>query len=127
MGKGDYTVKATFTEPKQTYNHPHPFGVFIGGSGLDTDAPNALYCVAYRDGTFLVRGFNGKSVVNISKRAPHAAVAKAGADGSVTNEVAWVVKDGRAECHINGQMAAGLYTGQDAEDVAAYVARVAGQ
>ena len=27
----------------------------------------------------------------------------------------------------NGQMAAGLYTGQDAEDVAAYVAKAAGQ
>src|ERR687898_372959 len=26
--KGDYSVKATFTEPKQAYNHPHPYGVF---------------------------------------------------------------------------------------------------
>jgi len=105
---GSYTVKASFRQPKSSADHPHPAGVFIGGQNLGTDKQSLLYCVAYGDGTFLVRGFNGKSVVNISKRQPHAAVAKAGADGSVTNEVAWVVKDGRAECHINGQMAAGF-------------------
>ena len=42
-GKGDFSVKATFDEPKQPYNHPHPYGVFIGGKGLDgDDAPGAL-------------------------------------------------------------------------------------
>src|SRR4029079_10704038 len=33
--KGDYTVKGTFTEPKQDFSHPHPMGLFIGGSPLD--------------------------------------------------------------------------------------------
>ena len=36
VAKGDYTVSATFNEAEQTYNHPHPFGVFIGGSDLET-------------------------------------------------------------------------------------------
>src|SRR5262245_44335631 len=58
VGKGDYSVKATFTEPKQAYNHPHPYGVFIGGENLDGGAGNALYCVAYRTGNYLIRGFN---------------------------------------------------------------------
>ena len=33
---GDYTVKATFNEPKfQNLNsHPHPYGIVIGGTGL---------------------------------------------------------------------------------------------
>jgi mono/diheme cytochrome c family protein len=35
------------------------------------------------------------------------------------------IKNGRA--NGNGQMAAGLYTGQDADDVAAYVAKAVGQ
>ena len=35
------------------------------------------------------------------------------------------IKNGRSRG--NGQMAAGLYTGQDAEDVAAYVAKAVGQ
>src|SRR5436190_15311973 len=29
--KGDYTVKGTFTEPKQDFSHPHPMGLCIGG------------------------------------------------------------------------------------------------
>src|SRR5213594_1095716 len=36
---GDYTVKATFTEPKymNLMNHPHPYGLFIGGNDLGTN------------------------------------------------------------------------------------------
>src|SRR6266700_4044456 len=35
---GDYTVKATFTEPKymNLNNHPHPYGIVIGGNDLGT-------------------------------------------------------------------------------------------
>jgi hypothetical protein len=106
--KGDYTVSATFKEAKVAGDHPHPYGIFIGGSGLDTDEHNMLYCVAYSDGTFLVRGFSGGTVFNVSKRGPHAAVNKAGADGSVSQDIAWNVKGDRAECLINGQVVAGF-------------------
>ena len=64
--------------------------------------------MAYGDGTFIVRGFNGQTVVNYAKRQPHAAVHKAGADGTVTQEIAWTVKGDRAECSINGQVVAGF-------------------
>lgn len=113
--KGDFTVKATFREPKQTYNHPHPFGVFIGGSKLDSDQPNMLYCVAYRDGTFVVRQFGGGTppVTTHMRKTPHAAVQKAsGPDAEVTQEVGWTVKGGRAECVINGQVVAGFDSAQ---------------
>lgn len=106
--KGDYTVKATFTESKVTANHPHPYGVFIGGSNLDSDQQNLMYCVAYGDGTFLVRQFTGSTVTTVGKRQPHEAVKKASGDGSVTNEVGWRVKGGRAECLINGTAVAGF-------------------
>lgn len=106
--KGDYTVRATFREAKVASDHPHPYGIFIGGTKLDTDQHNMLYCVAYSDGTFLVRGFSNGAVFNPAKRAPHAAVKKAGADGSVTQEIAWNVKGDRAECLINGQVVAGF-------------------
>jgi hypothetical protein len=106
--KGDYTVKATFTESKVTANHPHPYGVFIGGSNLDSEQQSLMYCVAYGDGTFLVRQFNGGTVSTVAKRQPHEAVRKASADGSVTNEVGWRVKGGRAECLINGTAVAGF-------------------
>jgi opacity protein-like surface antigen len=106
--KGDYTVKATFTEPKMSANHPHPYGVFIGGSNLDSEQQNLMYCVAYGDGTFLVRQFSGTTVNTVAKRQPHEAVRKASGEGSVTNEVGWRVKGGRAECLINGTAVAGF-------------------
>jgi opacity protein-like surface antigen len=104
--KGDYTVKATFREAKTDTSHPHPYGIFIGGSNLDTDKQTLLYCLAYSNGTYLVRGFSGGTVFNVG-RGPHAAVNKAGADGSVTQEVGWTITGDRAECAINGQVVAG--------------------
>jgi hypothetical protein len=101
--KGDFTVKATFKEPKQTINHPHPFGVFIGGSQLDTDTPSFVYCVAYRDGTFTVRQFAAGKPSQIARKTPHEKVVKAaGPDAEVTQEVAMSVKGPKVECTING-------------------------
>lgn len=103
---GNYTVSATFKEAKPDASHPHPYGIFIGGKDLDTDAPNLLYCMAYSNGTYLVRGFNAGQVVTLTPRgASHAAVNKTGA-GGVTQTIAWTVKDGTASCSINGQVVA---------------------
>jgi hypothetical protein len=102
--KGDYTVKATFTEPRQTINHPHPFGVFIGGSNLDGGSPTALYCAAYRNGNYIIRGFNGgKRFDVVGRPTPHEAVKKAaGPDAEVVQEVAWSVRGDQVECTVNG-------------------------
>ncbi len=107
--KGDYSVKATFKEPKQSYNHPHPFGVFIGGNKLDSDQQTFVYCVAYRDGNYVIRQFNGPTATTLARRTPHAAINKAaGPEAEVTNEVGWTVKGDRAECVINGQVVQGF-------------------
>jgi hypothetical protein len=106
--KRDYTVSATFTEPKIAAGHPHPYGLFIGGTGLDTDKPTYTYCVAYGSGDALVRGFSDGTVVNYSKRQPNEAVAKATEGGSVTQTIAWTVKGDKAECSINGKVVASL-------------------
>jgi hypothetical protein len=102
--RGDFSVKATFTEGKQTYNHPHPFGVFIGGQNLDSGAPTALYCVAYRNGNYIVRGFNaGKRFDIVGKPVPHEAVKKAAsADAEVVQEVGWTVRGDSLACTVNG-------------------------
>ncbi len=103
---GTYTVSATFNEPKPTGSHPHPYGLFIGGSDLETGTPTALYCIAYSNGTYLVRGFAAGKVVNVAPRAANAAVAKPAADGSVTQAIAWSVKPGSATCTVNGEAVA---------------------
>ena len=56
---GDYTVKATFNEPKymNINSHPHPYGLVIAGNDLGTDQQSYLYCAAYGNGNFIVRGF----------------------------------------------------------------------
>src|SRR4051812_9132393 len=108
---GDYTVKATFTEPKymNLNSHPHSYGIFIGGNDVGTDQQSLLYCAAYGNGTFIVRGFGPAPFqMNGRQAAPNAAVHKAaGQNEPVTQEIAWTVKGGRAECSINGTMVAG--------------------
>ena len=116
--KGDYTVKATFREPKQTYSHVHPFGVFIAGKDLDMDNPSMIYCVAYRDGNFMIRQFTDGKVSTPVRKTPHAAVNKAsGPEGEVTQEVGWVVKGNKADCVINGQVVHSIDRGDAAGTV----------
>jgi hypothetical protein len=106
---GDYTVKATFLEPKfmALNSHPHSYGIFIGGNGLGTDQMSLVYCVAYGDGNVLIRGF-GPAVFTLLNTSPNAAVHKAAGVGQpVTQEISWRVKGGRAECSVNGTVVAG--------------------
>jgi hypothetical protein len=103
VGKGDFSVKATFDEAKQPYNHPHPYGVFIGGKGLDGDQPQALYCAAYRSGNYIVRGFSGgKPFGIVQKPTPNDAIAKGAADAPVKQEVTMRVSGDKVECTVNG-------------------------
>ena len=106
---GDYTVKATFLEPKfmALNSHPHSYGIFIGGNSLGTEQMSLVYCVAYGDGNVLVRGF-APAVFTLLNTSRNAAVHKAAGVGQpVTQEIAWRVKGGRAECSINGTVVAG--------------------
>jgi hypothetical protein len=114
---GDYTVSAKFTEHKfmELNNHPHPYGLFIGGSDMGTDAQSYLYCNAYGNGTFIVRGFSGDTTFQMNGRRgeANAAVAKAAAKGDpVTQEIALSVKGDKVECSVNGTVV-GTYNKAD--------------
>jgi hypothetical protein len=106
---GNYTVKATFTEPMfmNLNNHPHPYGIMIAGNDLGTETQSYLYCAAYGDGRFIVRGMgpaafqmNGQGTAN---DAVHKAPAK---DQPVTQEIAVSVKASTVDCSINGTVVA---------------------
>lgn len=107
---GDYTVKATFTEPKYMglNDHPHPYGVFIAGNNLGTDKQSYLYCAAYGNGNFIVRGFGPQAFqLNGGHGEANAAVHKASATGApVTQEIALGVKGDEVSCTINGTVVA---------------------
>jgi hypothetical protein len=128
---GDYTVSATFHEPKFKFStfgasdHPHPYGIMIAGNDMGTDNNSYLYCAAYGNGSFIVRGMGpaafqasvGRGVSN--PPAPGArggrafppdtnsAVNKAAADGApVTQVIAMSVKGTAVTCAINGKVVA---------------------
>jgi hypothetical protein len=107
---GDYTVSATFTEPKfmNLNDHPHPYGVFIAGNDLGTDNGTLLYCEAYGNGTFIVRGFGPRPFqMNGREGEANAAVHKAAGPGKpVTQDIAMRVKGNEVSCIINGAVVA---------------------
>ncbi len=109
VASGNYTVKATFAEPKfQGLNsHPHPYGIMIGGSDMGTENASMLYCSAYGNGTFIVRGFapgtqRGTFQVNGARAEANAAVKKVDVGQTVSQEVALSVKGDKIECSVNG-------------------------
>jgi hypothetical protein len=103
---GNYTVSATFTEAKymELNDHPHPYGIVIGGNDLGTDQQSYLYCAANGAGNFIVRGFGPEPFqVNGRRGEANEAVNKAAGRGQpVTQEIAVSVHGDKVECSING-------------------------
>ncbi|QNI35348.1 hypothetical protein [Edaphobacter albus] len=105
VAKGDYTVSATFTEPKfmNLNTHPHPYGIVIAGNGMGTADQSYIYCAAYGNGNFIVRGFGPEAFQLNGRREANDAVHKAAAVGQpVTQEIAMQVKGDKVSCIING-------------------------
>jgi hypothetical protein len=107
---GNYTVKATFHEPEfqNLSDHPHPYGLFIGGNDMGTDNQTYLYCATYGTGKFIVRGF-GPAAFQMNGRGGemNAAVKKAEAKGKpVQQDIAINVLADKVECEINGTVVA---------------------
>src|SRR5260370_3863577 len=110
MALGDFTVKATFTEPKymNLNSHPHPYGVFIGGNDMGTPSQTELYCAASGNGKFIVRGFGPAPVrmtrlLGGSNAAIHTA---AGRGQQVIQDISLSVRGDNVVCSINGSSAA---------------------
>jgi hypothetical protein len=103
---GTYTVKATFNEPSfmNINTHAHPYGIAIAGNDLGTPTMSILYCAAYGDGRFIVRGFGPQPFqLNGGMGESNAAIHKAAGKGSpVSQEIAVSVKPDKIECSVNG-------------------------
>jgi hypothetical protein len=104
---GNYTVKATFMEREYMglNDHAHPYGIVIAGNDMGTDNQSYLYCAAYGNGNFIVRGFGPAAfAMNGGRQGQmHDAVNKAAAKGQpVTQEIAVQVTADKVSCIING-------------------------
>ena len=109
QASGNYTVSATFTEPKymNLNSHPHPYGIVIAGNDMGTAQQSYLYCAAYGDGRFIVRGFGPEAFQMNGRGEANPAIHKAAAPGQpVTQKIALSVNGGRVECAINGAVVA---------------------
>jgi hypothetical protein len=107
---GDYTVKATFNEPKylKLNSHPHPYGVFIAGNDMGTPNQTDLYCAAYGNGKFIVRGFGPAPFkMNGFLGEANDGVHKASGPGQpVIQDIGLSIKGSKVECSINGAVVA---------------------
>ena len=107
---GDFTVKATFTEPKymNLNSHAHPYGVFLGGNDMGTSNQSELYCAAFGNGKFIVRGFGPTPFrMNGLLGGHNDAVHKAPGKGQpVTQDIALSVRANTVTCSINGSVVA---------------------
>lgn len=102
---GNYTVRATFREAEYMglNSHPHPYGIVIGGNDMGTEQQSFLYCAAYGNGNFIVRGFGPASFQMNGRGEANAAVNRAPAQGQpVQQEIAVRVTATDVQCIING-------------------------
>lgn len=103
---GNYTVRATFREPEYMglNSHPHPYGIVIAGNDMGTEQQSYLYCAAYGNGNFIVRGFGPAAfALNGNRGEANAAVNRAPAQGQpVQQEIAVRVTASDVQCIING-------------------------
>lgn len=103
---GNYTVKATFHEPQymNLNDHPHPYGIVVAGNDMGTASQSYLYCAAYGNGNFIVRGFGPDPFQMNGRRGGSApAVNRASGQGApVTQEIAVTVSADTVSCAING-------------------------
>src|SRR6266480_3488955 len=105
---GNYTVKATFREPKfmNLNTHPHPYGIVIAGNDLGTEQQSYLYCAAYGSGKFIVRGFGPAPFQMNARGTDDPAVNKVAVGEPVTQEIAMSVKGDQVQCSINNKVVA---------------------
>ena len=116
---GNYTVTAHFREPKfmNLNTHPHPYGIVIAGNDLGTDQQSYLYCAAYGDGKYIVRGMGPAPFQMNGRGTPDPAVNKAAAVGQpVEQDISMSVTGDQVTCSINNKV---VWTGQKSDVVAA--------
>jgi hypothetical protein len=98
-----YSVNATF-EQLEAPEHPEAFGVFIGGTDLETPAKQRYtYFLVRGDGKYAVKSRNGTATQTVTEWTPHPAIPRQSATGTGVYGIHIDVDDGIAKVRVNGQ------------------------
>ncbi len=102
VAKGNYTAHATFAKRgADSQGHVESYGLFIGGSHLNEDNQNYLYCVVFGNGTYSVIHRYGGETHQLASRQANDAVSKSDATGNAKDAIAWTVSGDKVACSIN--------------------------
>ena len=102
QAKVPYTVSATFGQRKSP-THAEAYGLFVGGSKLETKDQEYFYFLVRKDGMFYVAHRAGADVHKIVDWTAHPAVKKEEANGTQTNALAIQVTTDSMHLMANGQ------------------------
>jgi len=104
---GRYRVDATLTQTKAPA-HPEAYGLFVGGSALETPRQDYLYFVVRGDGRYLVKHRAGDQVHTLADWTASPAVRAADAAGRATNALRIDVGRDSVRFFANGTRVVGL-------------------
>jgi hypothetical protein len=96
-----YSVSATF-EQLQAPSHPEAFGVFVGGSNLNSPAAKYTYFIVRGDGKYMVKVRDGASTRTVTDWTAHASVPKQDASGKGLYGIKVDVNGKTADVSVNG-------------------------
>jgi len=99
---GNHTVSATFGQRKAP-QHAEAYGLFVGGSKLDTKDQEYMYFLVRKSGEFYIAHRAGAEVHKLVDWTAHSAVNKEDASGAQTNALAIEVSEGGVNFIANGQ------------------------
>lgn len=101
VATGEYEVRAAFTLPSPPPGR-ETVGLFMGGSDLDGDRRNYLYCALHGDGLFSIKHRYGGELHSLVERKASEAIRHPEPGGRSTNTIAWRVDATQVACLVNG-------------------------
>ena len=102
VGKGTYTVRATFNLMKPS-GHVNYYGLVFGGADLNGANQRYIYFLVAQNGSYIIRQRTGETVQDVQSRTmPHMAVRQPGADGTSSNTLEVRVGANQIEYVANG-------------------------
>jgi len=113
MTKGPYTASATFRQTKKP-EHPEAYGMFFGGSKLNTPDQSYFYVLVRGDGKVLLNHRAGADVHKLMDWTEVAAAKKEDASGVATNTISIdASKPDSVRLMLNGVKVAAVPGAQD--------------